>query len=96
VDEIEAVFRLDPPEPVEVEALPHSDAFSAGVVSIAIGDRIVVHDPASGRIFALDSGGARVWRQVGGWADDDLDVQGPVLGSFVAQLRALGVLAGAR
>jgi hypothetical protein len=95
VDEIEALFRLGPPEPTEVRALPNSDAFSAGVVSIAVGDRIVVHDSVSGRIFAIDAGGARVWRQLGGWADDDLDVHGPVLGSFVAQLRALGVLAGA-
>jgi hypothetical protein len=95
VDEIESLFGLDLPAPVEVRALPQSDAFSAGVVSVAVGDRIVVHDSDSGRIFAVDAGGARVWRQLGGWDGDDLDVEGPVLSSFVAQLRALGVLAGA-
>jgi hypothetical protein len=55
----------------------------------------VVHDTASGQIFALDAGAARVWRQLGGWkVDEQVDVNGPVIASFVAQLRALGVLAG--
>ena len=34
-DAIETLFRLDPPEPLDVTVLPPSDAFFAGVVSIA-------------------------------------------------------------
>ena len=82
--------------PVEVSVLPRSDAFSPGVVSVAVGDRTVVHDTTSGRIFALDAGATRVWTQLGGWSvDPSIDVDGPVIEPFVAQLRALGVLAGA-
>jgi hypothetical protein len=92
-DEIERLARLDPPEPVDVCVHPSSDAFAPGVVSIGIGDRMVVHDPVSGPIFALDPGGARVWRQLAGWTDD-IDITGPVIQPFVERLRALGVLAG--
>jgi hypothetical protein len=93
---IEALFALDPVDALDVRVLPASEAFSTGVVSIAIGDRAVVHDTASGRIFALDAGGTRVWGNLGGWtADTGLDLQGPVVKPFLAELRALGVLAGA-
>jgi hypothetical protein len=94
-DAIEALFALDPVEPVTIAVLPPSAAFSPGVVSLAVGDRTVVHDTTSGRIFALDAGAARVWGRLGGWSDDEIDVDGPVLEPFVAQLRALGVLDGA-
>jgi hypothetical protein len=96
VDTIEGLFGLDPAEPLEVSVLPKSEAFSAGVVSVAIGDRAVVHEVVSGVIFALDAGGTRVWKALGGWTDDDdIDVDGPAIKPFVAQLGALGVLAGA-
>jgi hypothetical protein len=96
VDEIERLFRLGPAEPVEVSVLPSSPAFSPGVVSVVLGDRVVVHDTVSGRILALDVGGTRVWRKLGGWCDDhQIDIDGPVIAPFVAQLRALGVVAGA-
>jgi hypothetical protein len=37
-----------------------------------------------------------VWSRLGGWSDDDdIDLDGPVIGTFVARLRALGLLAGA-
>jgi len=95
-DEIERLFRLDPVESIEVSVLPSSPAFSPGVLSVMLGDRVVVHDTVSGRILALDAGGTRVWKQLGGWCDDDgIDVDGPAIGPFVAQLRALGVVAGA-
>ena len=48
------------PGRIDVCAFPSSHAFTPGVVSIGIGDRMVVHDSSSGRIFALDPGGARV------------------------------------
>ena len=58
-----------------------------------IGDRAVVHSEASGQIFALDEGATRVWKQFGGWdAADEIDLGGPAIAPFVAQLRALGVL----
>ena len=70
-DAIETLFRLDPVDPVDpaaVSVLPPSDAISPGVVSVAVGDRTVVHDTTSGRIFALDEGAARVWSRLGGWS----------------------------
>jgi hypothetical protein len=95
-DAIETLFQRDPPRAVEVSVLPSSDAVNSGVVTVTIGDRIVVHDTATGRIFALDPGGARVWRKLGGWVvDDELDLDGPVMRPFVGQLQSLGVLAGA-
>jgi hypothetical protein len=94
-DAIEQLFALDPVDPLDVAVLPGSPAFSAGVVSVMLGDRVVIHDTVSGRILALDAGGTRVWRQLGGWGLDEVDVDGPVIGPFVEQLRALGVLAGA-
>jgi len=96
VDDIERLFRLPAAEPLDVAVMPSSDAFTAGVVSVAIGDRAVVHDSVSGLIFALDAGAARVWEQLGGWGtDDSIDIHGPSISPFVAQLRALGVLASA-
>jgi hypothetical protein len=93
-DTIEELFALETPAALDVSVLPPSDSFSPGVVSVAIGDRVVVHDPGSGPIFALDAGGTRVWRKLAGWSEDpDLDVQGPVIKQFVAELRALGVVA---
>jgi hypothetical protein len=95
-DEIEMLVGLDLAEPMEVGVLPPSAAFNSGVVSVAVGDRAVVHDEASGRILALDEGATRVWRQLGGWSvDPGIDIDGPVVRPLVAQLRALGVLAGA-
>src|SRR5262245_48039066 len=94
-DEIERLAALDPAPPMDVSVFPSSDAFAGGVVSIGVGDRMVVHDSASGRILALDAGGARVWRQLGGWSDDEIDLGGPVIQPFVEHLRSLGVLTGA-
>jgi len=76
-----------------IKALARS-TFTPGVLSVGVGDRMVVHDSDSGRIFALDPGGARVWQQLAGWSDG-IDVGGPVIQPFVERLRALGVLAGA-
>ena len=93
---IERHFDQPPVEAVPVEVLPASRAFSSGVVSVRLGDRTVVHDARTGRIFALDAGATRVWSRLGGWsADRELDLDGPVIAPFVARLRALGVLDGA-
>jgi hypothetical protein len=96
VELIDELAGLDPVEPMDVTVLPASPAFSPGVVSLMLDDRVVVHDTVSGRIFALDAGGARVWRQLGGHAagDASIDIEGPVIGPFVAQLRELGVVVG--
>ena len=64
------------------------------MVSVAVGDRTVVHDQQSGRIFALDAAATHIWEHLGGWRlDPSIDVSGPGVAPFVAQLRALGVLA---
>lgn len=93
-DHIDALFDSAPVDPMPVTVLPSTEAVSPGVVTVAVGDRVVVHETASGRVFALDEAGAQVWRQIGGWGDMEIDVEGPVVRRFVAQLRALGVLAG--
>ena len=92
-DQIEELFSLDPVTPFEVSVRPPSPAFGANVVSITVGDHTVVHDQESGRIFALDAAATHVWEHLGGWRpDSSIDLSGPGVGSFVAQLRALGVL----
>ncbi len=80
-----------------VTVLPPSTAFSRGVVSLMLDDRVVVNDTVSGRILALDAGGARVWRQLGGQSagEASIDIDGPVIGQFVTQLRELGLVVGA-
>jgi hypothetical protein len=97
-DAIETLFRYEPIERLPVAQLPASDAFAPGVISVSIGDRAVVHDTSSGQIFALDAGATLVWQQLGGWyGGEPIDLQGPAIGPFVAQLDSLGVLAvGAR
>ncbi len=80
---------------LEVRELPPSDSVAASVVSVTIGDRVVIHDVESGRILALDEPATEVWMQIGGWAHSDhIDLRGPVIAPFVAQLDALGLLAG--
>ena len=70
-DEIETLFRLDP-----ARTAGRLDPYRRAKRSVpassrsAVGDRVVVHNTASGRIFALDAGGTRVWRQLGGWSDN--------------------------
>jgi len=95
-DHIEMLVERVPGERFEVAALPPSPAINPTVVSIAIGDRVVIHDEASGRILALDAAGAVIWKHLGGWrTDPSIDVAGPVVAPFVGQLRALGVLPSA-
>jgi hypothetical protein len=90
---VEELFDVAPATPLEVRVLPPSAATSPGVVTVAIGDRAVVHDQGSGRIFALDAAAARIWDHLGGWVvDPSIDPDGPGVAPFVAQLRALGVL----
>jgi hypothetical protein len=96
VDAVEALFDLGPAVPLDVDVLSPSTAVSPGVVTVTIGDRAVVHDTASGNLFALDAGATHVWMHLGGWrVDDGLDLDTPMIGPFLTQLRSLGVLAGA-
>jgi hypothetical protein len=91
---IEELARQGTPQPMEVTVLPPSDAISPTAVSVQIGDAVVVHDTKTGRILAMDRAGARVWKAVAGWEpDSEIDIQGPVIAPFIAQLHALGVLA---
>ncbi len=98
VAEIERLALLEPAAHLPVTVLPASDAFRSGVASIAIGDRIVVHDTSTGMVFALDPGGAAVWRRLAGGSVDgdvDFDFDSVTIRPFVDQLRSLGVLVGA-
>jgi len=93
-DHLEELFSSPPAETVDVTLLPEGPNMAKDVVSVEIGDAIVVHAQSNGGIFALDSAAARIWRHVGGWnVDDAIDVAGPVVAPFVNQLRSLGVLA---
>jgi hypothetical protein len=95
VDEIERLFAIDRPAALDVTVLPISDAWSRGVTSVAVGERVVIHDGSTGRIYALDEGGTRVWRRLGGGASGE-GADDAVSAQFVAQLRVLGLLAGSR
>lgn len=93
-DHLEELFNGLPAESVEVTLLPDGPHVAPDVVSVEIGDTIVIHEQSAGGIFALDSAAARIWRHVGGWnVDDAIDIAGPVVAPFVNQLRSLGVLA---
>lgn len=94
VDAIEEAFARPSVDPLSVERMPPSLALKPSVVTVRIGDRAVVHDLDSGRIFALDAVGTRVWEQIAGWeTHPDIDLAGPVVSTLVEELRALGVLA---
>jgi len=92
-DLIEELFAQSPLEPFPVDVLGPSAAMAPGVVSVKIGDRVVVHHMGTGTIFALDAAASNVWEQLGGWRNHEIDVHGPVVGAFVVQLRTLGVFA---
>lgn len=96
-EQIEALVEQDPVTAIAVSQYPSSDAFSPGVVTMKIGRRAVIHDPTSGLIVALDEGATRVWNTIGGHEPaDGIDLDGPVIASFVDQLHGLGVLAAQR
>jgi hypothetical protein len=93
-EHLEELMSNLPAESVDVTLLPDGPHVAKDVVSVEIGDAIVVHEQSNGGIFALDSAAARIWRHVGGWnVDDAIDITGPVVAPFVNQLRSLGVLA---
>lgn len=94
VDLIEELFALPECEPAGIDLLPTSAAFGATVATVRVDGRAVVHDQDSGRIFALDPMGTRVWEKLAGWHDHpDIDLEGPVVAPLVAQFGSLGVLA---
>lgn len=92
--QIESLFQADLSAPaLPVDLLPPSDAVAAEVATILIGDRVVLHAQRTGQVLALDSAGAQVWKHVGGWEPSaEIDVDGPVLRQFMAQLRGLRLL----
>lgn len=95
-DLVEQLFAEPASPDVEVVEFPFSANIADGVVSVQVGDAVVVHEQRNGGVFALDAAGARVWRHVGGWTvDEAIDVDGPMVAPFVRQLRSLGVLVGA-
>ncbi len=93
-EHIEELFTRPLAESTDITLLPASPHVVKDVVSVVIGDAIVVHERSGGGIFALDSAAARIWRHVGGWnVDEAIDIAGPIIAPFVNQLRSLGVLA---
>lgn len=94
--QIELLFAADPAPPLPVDLLPASEAVAADVMTIVIGDRVVLHAQRTGQVLALDPAGAQVWKHVGGWeVNAEIDLDGPVIRQFMAQLRGLGLLRAA-
>jgi hypothetical protein len=93
---VERLHDEGPAEPMDVTLLPVSHRFVSTAESVQIGDRVVVHEHSSGRVFAMDPKASQIWKYLGGWdTESAMDVEGPVIEQFVAQLQALGVLAPA-
>lgn len=92
-DAIDGLLSLAPPVGMVVRAYPPSQASGDDVVTVGLGDRCVVHHRRSGKILALDAAGTRVWETAGGWrAHPEVQLDGPVIASFVGQLRSHGLL----
>lgn len=92
---IDELFAQPPVEAHEVRVLTPSDSVNADVVTVGLGDWMVIHHAGTGQIFALNPSAAQIWEQIGGWHDAGVDLQGPVIRQFVEQLRGLGALADA-
>jgi hypothetical protein len=92
-DLIERLFDDAAVEPLPVEELEDGAAINPNLVTLLIGDRVVMHEQPEGRIIALDSAASQIWLTLGGWpATQEVDLEGPVVAPFVAQLAALGLL----
>jgi hypothetical protein len=87
VAEIEQLFARSAPDVLEVEELVGGERVEPNVVSLLIGDRVVIHGPPEGPILALDPAGSEVWLQIGGWqTTSHIDLRGPMVAPFVQQL----------
>lgn len=92
-DLIEGLIAEHDHEPKVVAELSESVHICADVVTVQLGDRVVIHELESGRILALDAMATRIWLKIGDWmAADDIDLAGPVVAPFVDQLRSLGLV----
>lgn len=65
---IENLFEEGRSAPIPWSLRAASPQVSPSAVSVAIGDREVIHDTATGQVLALDSAGARVWEHLGRWS----------------------------
>lgn len=90
---IEELFDVPQPEPLPIRVLEGGAAIATNVVSLLVGDRVVIHEQPEGRILALDAMGSQIWLQLGGWeTSPDIDLFGPVVAPFVHQLTELGLV----
>lgn len=90
---IEELFAEAEPEPLPVRELTPGGAVADNVVSLLVGDRVVIHEQPEGRILALDAMGSQIWLQLGGWESSAaIDLAGPVVAPFVQQLAELGLV----
>jgi hypothetical protein len=90
---IEQLFAEATGEPVPIRGLEGGAAIAPNVVSLLVGDRVVIHEQPEGRILALDATGSQIWLQLGGWeTSSDIDLTGPVVAPFVQQLAELGLV----
>lgn len=93
VGAIERVFGESEVPPLLVEHLPRSSHIAPEVESVRIGDRVVIHERASGKILALDAAATRIWLKAGGWdRTEEIDLAGPVVSQFVDELISLGLI----
>lgn len=92
-DMIEQLVRADAVTPMPVREHPPSNTIRREVVSVRVGDRVVVHHTGSGVLLALDDLGGAVWEQLGGWAlEPRPDLTRAGVSDFVEQLRDFDLL----
>lgn len=90
---IDELASSEPAAPMSVEENSLSDRLHPGVRSFRVGERSVVYHCESGRVLALDEPATAVWEHLAGWRPRrDIDLNGPVIRPFVAQLRDLNLL----
>ena len=94
VDHIEELAAGAEVTPLPVDELEGGSGVPDNVVSVLIGDRVVIHVQPEGQILALDPMATQIWLNLGGWpASQVVDLDEPYVASFVQQLAGLGLVA---
>jgi hypothetical protein len=94
VELIERLFDAPAATPVAVQVLEAGERIRPHALSVLVGDHVVIHEQPAGRILALDQVASQVWLALGGRpTTQDIDLDGPVVAPFVANLVALDLVA---
>lgn len=93
---ITELFSAPPVPPTTVTSLGSGGRVRRNVVSLLVGDRVVIHEQPAGRVVALDRIGSEVWLTLRGIPGaDPVDLSRPQFAAFVDQLAGMGFIDGA-